>query len=125
MTELPPVAGVYVAGGVTSVASIIGLISVFGIAVRNGILLISPIHHLQRSEGVTDLHQAVRRGAMERLAPILMTALAAGCALIPLALAPSEPVAAIALRNTLSDLLADSPPPRTRSSRNSCEAGSI
>ena len=75
MTELPPVAGVYVAGGVTSVASIIGCISGFGSAVRNGILMSSYIHHLQRSEGVSDLHQAVRRGAMERLAPILRTAL--------------------------------------------------
>ncbi|MEE8384552.1 MAG: efflux RND transporter permease subunit, partial [Dehalococcoidia bacterium] len=51
----------------------------------------SHIRHLQRSEGVTDFHEAVRRGAMERLAPILMTALAAGLALVPLALGGEQP----------------------------------
>ncbi len=85
------VAGVYLAGGVISVASIIGLISVFGIAARNGIMLVSHVRHLQMYEGVTDFAEAVRRGSMERLAPILMTALASGLALIPLALKGDEP----------------------------------
>ena len=85
------VAGVLFAGGVLSVASIIGFITVFGVAARNGIMLVSHIRHLQRAEGVLDFHEAVRRGAMERLAPILMTACAAGLALLPLALRGDRP----------------------------------
>jgi Cu/Ag efflux pump CusA len=82
---------VFVSGGVLSIAAIIGFITVFGIATRNGIMLVSHIRHLQEREGVTDLREAVRRGAEERLAPILMTALAAGLALVPLALSGDRP----------------------------------
>jgi CzcA family heavy metal efflux pump len=85
------VAGVYFAGGVLSVASIIGFITLFGIATRNGIMLVAHIRRLQEAEGVTDLRQAITVGATERLAPILMTALAAGLALVPIAAGMGKP----------------------------------
>jgi len=84
------VAGVFLAGGVLSVASMIGFITLFGIATRNGIMLVSHIRHLMEVEGVTNFREAVERGAHERLLPILMTAMAAGLALIPLAMAAGE-----------------------------------
>jgi CzcA family heavy metal efflux pump len=84
------VAGVFLAGGVLSVASMIGFITLFGIATRNGIMLVSHIRHLMEEEGITDFRQAVERAAHERVVPILMTAMAAGLALIPLALAAGQ-----------------------------------
>lgn len=84
------VAGVFLGGGILSLASVIGFITLFGIATRNGIMLVSHIQHLVREEGVVDRREAVIRGASERLVPILMTAATTGIALLPVGLAAGE-----------------------------------
>jgi len=84
------VAGVYLAGGVLNVATLIGFMTLFGIATRNGIMLVTHIRHLIEQEGVTSFREAVERGARERVIPILMTATAAGLALIPLAISEGK-----------------------------------
>lgn len=83
------VAAVWAMGGVITVAALVGFITLFGIAIRNGILLISRFQALAR-DGM-DVDEAVVTGSMERLAPILMTALTAGLALIPLAMGLGQP----------------------------------
>jgi Cu/Ag efflux pump CusA len=85
------VAGVWWMGNTLSVASMIGFMTLFGIATRNGIMLVSHVRHLIEHEGVRDAAEAVRRGASERLAPILMTAMASGLGLVPLVLAAGQP----------------------------------
>jgi len=72
-----------------SIASMVGFVTLFGIATRNGVLLVAHYRHLLE-EGVS-LEDAVRIGSRERLAPVLMTALTAALALIPLALAGDQP----------------------------------
>ncbi|MDA2923997.1 efflux RND transporter permease subunit [Acidobacteria bacterium AH-259-L09] len=83
------IVAVFLGGGVLNVASMVGFITLLGIATRNGILLVSRYETLQK-EGQS-LREAIYRGSMERLSPILMTALTTGLALIPLALAGHEP----------------------------------
>ena len=85
------VAGVFLGGGVLSIAALIGFIALFGIATRNGIMLVSRIRRLREDEGVADVREAVVRGSVDRLVPIVMTALSTGLALLPVALRFGEP----------------------------------
>ncbi|MBI5915832.1 MAG: efflux RND transporter permease subunit, partial [Bacteroidetes bacterium] len=81
--------GVWLTSGILSIPAIIGFITLFGVATRNGILLVSSYDSL-RKEGM-GLYDTVIRGSLDRLTPILMTALTAALALIPLALAGDQP----------------------------------
>ncbi|MGE5250291.1 MAG: efflux RND transporter permease subunit, partial [Bacteroidota bacterium] len=81
----------YFTGGVVSLGSLIGFLTVFGIAARNKIMLINHYQHLERSEGMAFGPELALRGARERLSPILMTALATGLALVPLILTGDVP----------------------------------
>jgi CzcA family heavy metal efflux pump len=78
-------------GGVLSIGSLVGFFTVFGIAARNGILLINHAQHLEREEGEAFGTDLVIRAARERLAPILMTSLATGLALVPLVVLGARP----------------------------------
>ena len=85
------VAGAFACGGVISLGSLIGFVTVLGVAARNGIMLIDHYRHLQNEEGVDFGPELVIRGAAERLAPILMTALTTGLALVPLVVTGNKP----------------------------------
>ena len=74
-----------------SIATLVGFIAVGGVAARNGIMMISHYLHLMRHEGEVFGIALITRGTQERLVPVLMTALSAGIALIPLVLSPGEP----------------------------------
>lgn len=74
----------YFTGAVISLGSLVGFLTVFGIAARNKIMLINHYQHLEKYEGMTFGPELALRGARERLSPILMTALATGLALVPL-----------------------------------------
>jgi CzcA family heavy metal efflux pump len=82
---------IYFGGGVVSIGALVGFFTVFGIAARNGILLINHCQHLEREEGETFGPALVLRGARERLSPILMTSLATGLALVPLVVLGDRP----------------------------------
>lgn len=81
---------VFFTGGVINISSMVGFITLFGIATRNGILLISHYQYLIKVEG-KPFKEAVFQGSMERLRPVLMTALTAGLALVPFAIASDKP----------------------------------
>lgn len=85
------VAGVALTGGVLSLGSLVGFVTVIGISARNGIMLLSHYDHLRRVEGEAFGPALILRGAEERLVPILMTALCAGLALLPLVVAGDKP----------------------------------
>ena len=84
------VVAVAVGGGVLSVASLLGFITLFGIATRNGVLMVTRYRQLLGA-GATSVREAVFVGSEERIAPVLMTALTAGIALIPLVFAGGRP----------------------------------
>ena len=100
----------YISSGVVSIPAVIGLITLFGIATRNGILLVSRYQHLQ-AQGM-ELEQAVRAGSCDRLTPILMTAFTSALALVPMILAGDKsgneiqsPMAVVVLGGLLTSTL--------------------
>ncbi len=85
------VVAVFATGGLLSLGSLVGFVTLFGIATRNAVMLVSHYDHLVRVEGVPWGPEAATRGALERLGPILMTALVTGLGLLPLALGSGDP----------------------------------
>jgi HME family heavy-metal exporter len=114
MAAIGAVSALLVTGQSLTVASMVGFISLAGIASRNGILLLAHYLHLVRYEGETFSLAMIERAGKERLAPMLMTALTAGIALVPLVLAAGEPgkeilypVATVILGGLISSTLLD------------------
>ena len=91
MAFIGSVAALYLTGQTLTIASMVGFISLCGIASRNGILLINHYLHLVQHEGETWSKDMIVRAGKDRLAPVLMTALTSGIGLVPLALAAGEP----------------------------------
>lgn len=114
MAAIGSVAALVITGQSLTVASMVGFISLSGIASRNGILLIAHYLHLVQHEGEQFTPEMVARAGKERVAPMLMTALTAGIALVPLVLAAGEPgkeilypVATVILGGLISSTLLD------------------
>jgi Cu/Ag efflux pump CusA len=84
------IAAVYMSGGVLDVGSLIGFVTLFGITLRNGIMMVSHWQHLHEVEGVEWGPELVFQGARERLAPVLMTALVTALGLLPIAVGSGE-----------------------------------
>jgi CzcA family heavy metal efflux pump len=84
------VAAVYLAGGILDVGALIGFVTLFGITMRNSIMMVSHWQHLREVEGLTWGPELVFRGARERLAPVLMTALVTALGLLPIAVGSGE-----------------------------------
>ena len=108
------IAGIYLTGGVVSVASMVAFITLCGIDSRNGIMMISHYLHLLRHEGESWNQRMIVRGALERIVPVLMTALTASLSLIPLILAAGEtgkeilhPVAVVVFSGIIGSTLMD------------------
>ncbi len=91
MAMVGGVLAAYFTNGILSLGSLVGFLTILGVAARNGIMLISHYQHLEEFEGETFGLAMVLRGARERVAPILMTALTAGLALVPLVIAGNTP----------------------------------
>jgi Cu/Ag efflux pump CusA len=85
------VAGAWLGGGTISLGSLVGFVTVLGVSIRNGIMLISHYRHLEEKEGMTFGTALILRGAEERVAPILMTALTTTLALVPLIVSGNLP----------------------------------
>ena len=114
MAFIGSVAALVLTGQTLTIASMVGFISLAGIASRNGILLLNHYLHLVKYEGETWSHSMIIRAGLERLAPVLMTALTAGIGLVPLVLSAGEPgkeilypVATVILGGVISSTLLD------------------